>query len=417
MIKRINFKMKRFFVFSFVVFIWTFGAVAQTITSSPQYPVVLCPQSAGKVVATLTSSGFASGGLTSSWILSGNSTNFRLANPRVGSAQLVVGSTCSGSPGGVTASVTQPSGSGITANLTFPSGPLAEWILCSTCISGTTVADFSPLRNQPATVVGGPLTFGVMGANFNGTSQNLDNSTLSTTSWTAITVCAWFNATTIAGANPRLVANSFTNSDNAGFQLMFINSGSGGGGFFDVGNGSAEGRAQWGNQLVANQWYYYCGTYDNANVRAYLNGSQIASAAFSGALAVGTGPDIIVGRGTYGYDWFSGALFDIRIYNRALPAAEITGLYNGNTTPLAISFTTNPVSVQDTTTANTNVTNFSVVTPNGQTYPGIPTGACATQNPCPFTIGGSTGAWQVKTATNLNSSYDATNNQYTVTAP
>jgi hypothetical protein len=47
------------------------------------------------------------------------------------------------------------------------SGPTAEWTLTQASVSGTTGADASGNGNA-ATVVNGPLTFGAMGANFNG---------------------------------------------------------------------------------------------------------------------------------------------------------------------------------------------------------------------------------------------------------
>src|SRR5207249_10669397 len=86
-----------------------------------------------------------------------------------------------------------------------------------TSLSGACVADAS-VRGNRGTVMNGPPTFGAMGANFNGT-QYVD-STLTVTS-SALTVSVWFNAANLSNANPRLVANSHTDSDAKGFQLMF----------------------------------------------------------------------------------------------------------------------------------------------------------------------------------------------------
>ena len=179
-------------------------------------------------------------------------------------------------------------------------------------------------------MINGPLTFGAMGANFNG--QQYVDSTLTVTS-SALTVSVWFNAANLSNANPRLVANSHTDVDAKGFQLMF-NSG-GASGFFDVGNGTAEGHASWSQQLVEGTWYHYVGVYDGATVSAYLNGVQVATAAFAGgAIAAGTGPDINIARNpTYAGDYFIGAISDVRIYKRALSAAEILALYQAVTPP------------------------------------------------------------------------------------
>src|SRR5215471_8212628 len=97
---------------------------------------------------------------------------------------------------------------GVVTAVIPPTGPVAEWMLNSASITGTTVADASGNGNT-ATVVNGPLTFGAMGANFNG-QQYLD-STLAVTS-SALTVSVWFNAASLqgtgGGGNPRILANS-----------------------------------------------------------------------------------------------------------------------------------------------------------------------------------------------------------------
>jgi hypothetical protein len=210
-----------------------------------------------------------------------------------------------------------------------PSGPLAEWTLTQASVSGATEADASGNGNA-GTVVNGPLNFVAKGANFNG--QQYVDSTLTVTS-SALTVSVWFNAANLSNANPRLVANSHTDADTRGFQLMF--NGGGGSGFFDVGNGTAEGRASWSQQLVAGTWYHYVGVYDGATVSAYLNGVQVASAAFAGGtIAAGTGPDINVARNpTYTGDYFIGAIYDARIYKQALSAAQVLALYQATTPP------------------------------------------------------------------------------------
>jgi large repetitive protein len=177
-----------------------------------------------------------------------------------------------------------------------------------------------------------PLTFGAMGANFNG--QQYVAPTLAVTS-SALTVSVWFNAANLSNANPRLVVNSHTDEDTKGFQLIF-NSG-GASGFFDVGNGTAEGRASWSQQFVQGTWYHYVGAYNGATLSAYLNGVQVAPAAFAGsAIAAGTGPDINIARNpSYAGDYFIGAIYDVRICEEALSAAQVLALYQAVTPPAA----------------------------------------------------------------------------------
>lgn len=60
----------------------------------------------------------------------------------------------------------------------------------------------------------------------------------------------------------------------------------------------------------------------------YINGVQAGSG--SGAAYTGyTGPDILIGGKTQSATYFPGLIDDVRIYNRALFAAQITAMYNG----------------------------------------------------------------------------------------
>lgn len=225
-------------------------------------------------------------------------------------------------------------------------GLASEWLLTSASVSGTTVADASG-NNNIGTILNGPLTFGTMGANFNGLQYI--NSALAVTS-PALTVSVWFNAASLNpnSANPRLVANSHTDVDDIGFQLQF-NAG-GATGFFDVGTGTAEGRALWSKQLVTGTWYHYVGVYDGSTVKAYINGVQLVSTPFSGG-AIAAASNISVGRNpAYDADYFNGAIYDVRIYQRALSASEITTLYQATTPPpptgpTPTSITLSPASV------------------------------------------------------------------------
>jgi hypothetical protein len=256
-----------------------------------------------------------------------------------------------------------------------PSGLTAEWTLTQASVSGATVADASGNGNA-ATVVNGPLTFGAMGANFNG--QQYVDSTLKVTS-SALTVSVWFNATSLTGVPgggsggwPRLVANSHTDADNKGFQLIFASGGASG--WFDVGNGTAEGRASWSQQLVKGTWYHYVGVYDGATVSAYLNGVQVASAAFAGgAIAAGTGPDISIARDpTYAGDYFIGAIDDVRIYEQALSAAQVLALYQAVTPPptLSLAITPSVPTIPSSTPLGTTVTTLQGVWSDGSSFTG-----------------------------------------------
>jgi hypothetical protein len=71
-------------------------------------------------------------------------------------------------------------------------------------------------------------------------------------------------------------------------------------------------------------WTHLAATYDGATVRLYVNGTQVRALSASGAMTVSTGPLKIGGNAIWS-EWFAGLIDDVRVYNRALTAAEIQG--------------------------------------------------------------------------------------------
>jgi hypothetical protein len=74
--------------------------------------------------------------------------------------------------------------------------------------------------------------------------------------------------------------------------------------------------------LAVNVWTHLAATYDGANQRFYVNGTQVSTRAQTGAIDVSTGSLRIGGTAAYG-EFFQGRIDEVRIYNRALSAAEI----------------------------------------------------------------------------------------------
>jgi hypothetical protein len=74
--------------------------------------------------------------------------------------------------------------------------------------------------------------------------------------------------------------------------------------------------------LPADTWSHLAFTYDGTTERLYVNGTQVASMAVSGAINTSTGALKIGGDAIWG-EWFSGLIDEVRVYNRALSAAEI----------------------------------------------------------------------------------------------
>jgi len=74
--------------------------------------------------------------------------------------------------------------------------------------------------------------------------------------------------------------------------------------------------------LAVDTWSHLAFTWDGATTRMYVNGTQVATAALTGNAVTSTGALRIGGNGVWN-EWFSGAIDEVRVYNRALSAGEI----------------------------------------------------------------------------------------------
>lgn len=84
--------------------------------------------------------------------------------------------------------------------------------------------------------------------------------------------------------------------------------------------------------LTIDTTYHLVGTYDGTTVRIYVNGTQVASTAFSGTIAVGTDSLIRVGQaGAYSNgsvdERWRGYIDEVAIYSGALSAARVSSHY------------------------------------------------------------------------------------------
>ncbi len=74
--------------------------------------------------------------------------------------------------------------------------------------------------------------------------------------------------------------------------------------------------------LALNTWSHLAVTYDGTTERLFVNGVQVATRAASGAITTSTGA-LRIGGNSIWTEFFQGRIDEIRIYNRALTAAEI----------------------------------------------------------------------------------------------
>jgi hypothetical protein len=77
-------------------------------------------------------------------------------------------------------------------------------------------------------------------------------------------------------------------------------------------------------KLALNTWTHLATTYDGTNQRFYVNGVLVGTTAGTGSIAVSNGAIRIGGNASSTGEFFQGLIDEVRVYNRALTAAEIT---------------------------------------------------------------------------------------------
>ena len=78
-------------------------------------------------------------------------------------------------------------------------------------------------------------------------------------------------------------------------------------------------------------WTHVAATYDGTTQRLYVNGTQVSTSAVAGTIATSNSPLKIGGNSIWG-EWFNGLIDEVRVYNRALSAAEIQADMNTSIT-------------------------------------------------------------------------------------
>lgn len=145
----------------------------------------------------------------------------------------------------------------------------------------------------------------------------------------AVTVEAWVNLNGNApSGNPRIIANSHTDVDNKGFQLMLS-----GGNTPQVhfGNGSASGNVLSGTAIPGTGWVYLAATWDGTTITLYVNGVSVGTAALAGTLPAGIASGTGIGYNpAYNGDYFTGFIAQCAISEYVLTAAQIAQKYGSS---------------------------------------------------------------------------------------
>ena len=198
-------------------------------------------------------------------------------------------------------------------------------------ITGTTVVDSSGSGNNGAEVGGPVQVAGKIGQalSFNGTSQYVNVSAGANLQNTVWTYSVWIkgdhapNTSVISQplADGALYSNLQLDWDHTNSAFEQSCAFSNGGSWYSV-------KIQ--RALQANTWYNIACSYDGSTLKVYLNGVLNNSFSVSATPNTASGPLTVGANPTGGGSYFPGSIDDVRIYNRALTAAEVQTLYQSS---------------------------------------------------------------------------------------
>jgi hypothetical protein len=195
---------------------------------------------------------------------------------------------------------------------------------------GATAIDSSPSARN-GTITGAVRVPGKVGSalSFNGISDwvtVIDGATgtpLDLT--TGMTLEAWVKPTTIDGWETIVIkergANllSYALYAHDGAPLGGGTNAPAGYGRFGTVDQAVRGTAR----ISTTDWTHLATTYDGAAQRLYMNGVLVGTHAQTGSMAVGNQPLRIGGNASFTGEFFKGLIDEVKVYNRALSAAEI----------------------------------------------------------------------------------------------
>jgi len=188
--------------------------------------------------------------------------------------------------------------------------------------SGTTVNDLSGNANNGSASGTTWATAGKYGRalSFNGMNALVtvpDAQSLDLT--TGMTLEAWVNPNALGGVWRTVI---FKERPGGMLYSLYANNGAPNRPLGQLFLGNVEQNAAGPSAVPVNTWTHLATTYNGSALRLYVNGVLGTTFAVSGGLAATTNPLRIGGNSIWG-EYFNGLIDDVRVYNRALTAAEI----------------------------------------------------------------------------------------------
>lgn len=138
----------------------------------------------------------------------------------------------------------------------------------------------------------------------------------------AITLEAWFRVSNVSNNNVILEKAAASHSDP--FYIYNLVAGNGGQVRFDLTFAGTRYPLVSASSLIsANVWHHVAGTYDGADMRLYLDGTQVASQAQTGSIDSNSQNVYIGSHGNIDAERTAGQIDEVRIWNVARSQAQI----------------------------------------------------------------------------------------------
>jgi hypothetical protein len=204
--------------------------------------------------------------------------------------------------------------------------------------SGTTAVDSSGNAND-GTILSGAArnTNGRLGdaIEFNGGTSHVDLGPIDV-SGSAMSIALWLKPDDFDVADARLVSKSTGTAEQDSYWMLSTIQGPMPRFRVKTGVGGTTTLTPTFNNnsvLWPGRWTHVAGTYDGANMRIYVNGVLVATAAKTGTLTTNNVADAWIGRDPAGTGAFDGILDEVRLYDHALTVNEIVSLMSAPAAP------------------------------------------------------------------------------------
>jgi hypothetical protein len=196
--------------------------------------------------------------------------------------------------------------------------------------AGTTAAD--SVGGQPGTLSGGPIwqpasgQFGGALA-YDGVDDRVELGTIDVPPGGGMSITLWIKADDFDVPDGRLISKA-TGIQEGDHYWMVSTINSTGLRFRLKAGGTTTTLATGAGEITAGAWHHVAVTYDGSDMRIYRDGVEVASAPKAGSIDTNAGVAVAMGNqpAGAGSKAFDGLLDDVRIYDRPLTPAEISGM-------------------------------------------------------------------------------------------